>query len=179
MQKLRIIIGGFIGLYPTGGVTWDYIQYPLGFHLLGHDVYYLEDTGQYSFYKSPGRSWDDPTDTIAYLEKTMHAFGLDGRWAYRDVGTGNCYGISMARLQELCETADLFINISASTIMRDEYMAIKKRVLIDSDPMFTQIQDWDDTNIASSVTAIKESFTSYTHLFSFGENIGKENCRIL
>jgi hypothetical protein len=178
VQKLRIIIGGFIGLYPTGGVTWDYIQYPLGFHLLGHDVYYLEDTGQYSFYKSAGRSWDDPTDTIEYLKKTMTAFGLDERWAYRDVGTGNCYGMSTKRLLEICETADIFINISASTIMRHEYMAVKKRVLIDSDPMFTQIQHWDDTNPEQSVNAIKGSFAHYTHLFSFGENIGKESCRI-
>ena len=34
MNKLRIVVGGYIGLYPTGGATWDYIQYPLGLRIL-------------------------------------------------------------------------------------------------------------------------------------------------
>ena len=38
MKKLKIIVGGYIGLYPTGGATLDYIQYPLGLKDLGHDV---------------------------------------------------------------------------------------------------------------------------------------------
>ena len=29
----------------SGGVAWDYLQYPLGLHGLGLDVYYVEDTG--------------------------------------------------------------------------------------------------------------------------------------
>ena len=31
----RLIVGGFIGLLPAGGVTWDYVQYPVGFKSLG------------------------------------------------------------------------------------------------------------------------------------------------
>lgn len=178
MEKLRIVVGGFIGLYPTGGVSWDYIQYPLGLHLLGHDVYYIEDTAQYSFYKSPGRSWDDPTDTIFYLEQTMKTFGLEHRWAYRDIATNNCYGMPLKKVLEICDTADIFINISASTQLREEYLHIPRRVLIDSDPMFTQVQDWDDLNHEASIHNIKNNFNKYTHLFSFGENIGKEDCQI-
>ena len=37
-RNLKIVVTGFIGLLPTGGVTWDYIQYPLGFRELGCDV---------------------------------------------------------------------------------------------------------------------------------------------
>ena len=43
-DRPRIIVGGFVGLLDAGGVTWDYIQYPLGFAALGCDVYYFEDT---------------------------------------------------------------------------------------------------------------------------------------
>jgi len=53
MEKLRIIVGGFIGLLPAGGVTWDYVQYPLGLSLLGHDVFYIEDTRLYPIYQKP------------------------------------------------------------------------------------------------------------------------------
>jgi hypothetical protein len=178
MDKLRIVIGGFIGLYPSGGVTWDYIQYPLGFHLLGHDVYYIEDTMQYSRYQSPGQNWDDPSDSVQYLKETMERFGLGERWAYRDIATGNCYGMSLTRVLEVCETADLFINISASTFLREEYLKIPKRALIDSDPMFTQVQDWDDSDPEKSLAEIKKVFSHYNYLFTFGENINAGDCKI-
>ncbi|GAC1385587.1 MAG: hypothetical protein NVSMB45_14590 [Ginsengibacter sp.] len=177
-EKLRIIVGGYIGLYPTGGVTWDYIQYPLGLHLLGHDVYYIEDTEQYSFYRSPDRSWDDPTETIEFLENTMNKFGLHDRWGYRDIVTGICYGLPLDKIMNICKTADVFINISASTKLREEYFKIPKRVLIDSDPMFTQVEDWDDNNSEESKLAMQQAFSWYSHLFSFGENINKADSRI-
>lgn len=178
MEKLKIVIGGFIGLYPSGGVTWDYIQYPLGFHLLGHDVYYIEDTMQYSNYHAPGKPWDDSSDSVQYVKETMEKFGLHDKWAYRDVATGKCFGLSLKNVLAICHSADLFINISASTYLRDEYLNIPGRVLIDSDPMFTQVQHWDDSNPEASDTAIKEKFAPYNYLFTFGENIHAANCKI-
>jgi hypothetical protein len=178
MKKLRILVGGFIGLYPTGGVTWDYIQYPLGFNLLGHDVYYLEDTMQYPTYQKEGRAWNDATDSITYLKDTMEAFGLKDRWAYRDIASGKCFGLTMTQLSEVCRTADVFINVSASTYLREEYLRIPKVVLIDSDPMFTQIQDWDDENHEVSRSKIKKAYEAYNYLFTFGENINGEDCII-
>ncbi len=179
MKKLKIIVSGFIGLYPTGGVFWDYMQYPLGLKLLGHDVFYIEDTGQYSFYKSPGKDWDDPSDTIRYLDVTMRDFGFENNWAYRDVGTGKCFGMSSQKLAKICESADIFINVSAASLMRDEYLSIPTRVLIDSDPMFTQVQYWDDSKVEESKSSFIKCYSlHYTHLFSFGENIGHPECRI-
>lgn len=93
MDKLRIIVGGYIGLYPSGGVTWDYIQYPLGLQLLGHDVYYIEDTLQYPAYASHYNSWDDAYASVEHLSTFMKYFGLENRWAYRDVASGKTYGI--------------------------------------------------------------------------------------
>ncbi len=178
MEKLRIIVGGFIGLFPTGGTTWDYIQYPLGLKLLGHDVYYIEDTMQYSHYQSLGKSWDDASDSIEYLKHTMESFGLGDKWAYRDIATGNCFGLCLEKVLDVCRTADLFINISASTYLRDEYLKIPKRVLIDSDPMFTQVQDWDDKDSQKSIEEAKKLYSNYNHLFSFGENINQPDCKI-
>lgn len=178
MEKLKIIVGGFIGLYPTGGVTWDYIQYVLGLKKLGHDVYYIEDTMQYSGYQKPSQKWDDATESILYLKKTMEKFGLSDRWAYRDVGTSECFGLSGEKLKGIIHDADMFINISASTFLREEYYQIPKRVLIDSDPMFTQVQDWDDTDPAFSPEMIKKRYSWYNSFFTFGENIGSPDCKI-
>jgi hypothetical protein len=178
MEKLRIVVGGFIGLFPSGGVTWDYIQYPLGFRLLGHEVYYIEDTMQYANYQSKGKEWNDSSDSIQYLKETMEKFGLKDRWAYRDIASGKCFGLTLEKVLDVCRTADLFINVSVATYLRDEYLKIPKRVLIDSDPMFTQVQDWDDAAPDKSFNNIRKQYGSYNYLFSFGENINAPNCRI-
>src|SRR2546423_2138208 len=102
MLRSTIVVGGFIGLYPTGGVTWDYIQYPLGLKRLGHDVYYVEDTVQYPRFQTPGKLWNDASDSIAYLKKTMERFGLRDRWSYLDVASGNSYGLSRQKIAEIC-----------------------------------------------------------------------------
>jgi hypothetical protein len=177
MEKLRIVVGGFIGLFPTGGATLDYIQYPLGLHLLGHEVYYIEDTNLYPVYQESGKQWDDASGCIAFLNTAMEHFGLAGKWAYRDVATGKCFGMSLQKVQEICESADVFINISCSTFMREEYLRIPKRILIDSDPMFTQIQVYNELEgISKSNT--KQLLQQHNYLFSFGENIGNSECLI-
>ena len=83
-SRLRIIVTGLVGLYPVGGVAWDYLQYVIGLARLGHDVYYHEDTW----------SWpDDPIDatytsdgdySARYLERffARHAPELRQRWHY-------------------------------------------------------------------------------------------------
>lgn len=177
MQKLRIVVGGFVGLFPAGGATLDYVQYPVGLRLLGHDVYYIEDTNLYPVYQ-PNKAWDDASDCILYLEQTMKHFGLEGKWAYRDVASGKCYGMSLEKVLEVCKTADVFLNLSCSTFMRDEYFRIPNRILLDSDPMFTQIQYHDEKKERKGNFTTKEMIESHNYLFSFGENIGNGDCRI-
>lgn len=179
MQKLRIIVGGYIGLYPTGGATWDYIQYPLGLKMLGHDVYYIEDTCQYPVFQANGNVWDDATACVQYLKEMMEIFGMKDQWAYRDVASGRSFGMTEKEINELCSTADIFINISCSTYPRDEYMKIPNRILIDSDPMFTQIQYMMEENgVADKNWRTKIMIENHNYLFSFGENIGNPDCKI-
>ena len=96
MKKKKIIVSGFIVLFPTGGATWDYIQYPLGLKMLGHDVYYIEDTMLYPVYQSAGESWDDCSFGVQYLKKAMEDMEMPDRWAYRDVASGKLFGMSEA-----------------------------------------------------------------------------------
>lgn len=178
MEKLRIIVGGFIGILPIGGVTWDYVQYPLGFSLLGHDVYYIEDTRLYPVYQKLASKWDDCSAGVAHLQAVMEHFGMRERWAYRDEASGKCFGISEKRLKEICKTADVFINLSCSTFLRDEYLAIPVRVLIDSDPMFTQIQCESQEMFTPGKPGLREAVNAHNHHFTFGENVTGEDCRM-
>ena len=163
MPKQTIIVGGFIGLLPAGGVTWDYLQYPLGFSLLGHDVYYIEDTRLYPVYQRAGSDWNDASSCIEHLKQVMKHFGFEDRWAYRDEASGKCFGLSEKKIESICAAADVFVNVSCSTFLRDEYLSIPVRILIDSDPMFTQIQyQTKQLFTADDVASAKEALRKMT-----------------
>jgi hypothetical protein len=179
MKKLRIVVGGFVGLFPTGGATWDYIQYVLGFNMIGHDVTYVEDTMLYPIYNRTGKDWDDCSYGVEYLKKTMEEIGMKERWAYRDVASGKTFGMSDSQVVTVCQNADVFVNVSSSTFLRPEYLKIPVRVLVDTDPMFTQYDYYKKQQAGGSdAIAAKEYMKAHTHFFTFGLNIGKADCRI-
>jgi hypothetical protein len=43
-----VICAGVIGRQPLPGQVWFWLQYLLGFRRLGHDVYFLEESGDYA-----------------------------------------------------------------------------------------------------------------------------------
>jgi hypothetical protein len=178
MKPLRVIVGGYAGLLPAGGVTWDYAQYPAGFAELGHDVYYVEDTRLWPIYQPAGSDWGDAAASVAHLARVMEWFGLKGRWAYRDEASGRCFGMTEEKVREVCRTADVFVNVSCSTYMREEYRSIPARALVDSDPMFTQIQYLSRQMFTPGEPGLKESVDAHNFHFTFGENVGAEDCRI-
>ena len=47
---MRIIVTGMVGLFPVGGVAWDYLQYVIGFARLGCEIYYHEDTWSWPYH---------------------------------------------------------------------------------------------------------------------------------
>lgn len=176
--RLRIVVGGYVGLLPAGGVTWDYVQYPAGLAALGHDVYYIEDTRLWPIYQPQGSDWGDASASVAHLRRVMNAFDLSSRWAYRDEASGRTFGMSEEKVKEVCRTADVFINISCSTYMRDEYRAIPARALIDTDPMFTQIQYLSQQMFTPGEPAQRDLVDAHNFHFTFGENVGGDDCRM-
>lgn len=177
-ERLRIVVGGFLGLLTAGGVTWDYVQYPVGFAALGHDVVYVEDTRLWPVFQKGSGDGSDCAPNVAHLSRVMDAFGLGDRWAYRDEVSGRCFGLSEETLRELCRTADVFVNLSCSTFLRDAYRAIPVRVLIDTDPMFTQIQYERQTGFTPEQSGMRAMVDGHTHHFTFGENIAAGDCRV-
>lgn len=178
MSKLRIVVGGYAGLLPAGGITWDYVQYPAGFAALGHDVFYIEDTRLWPIYQAAGSDWGDCSANVAHLKAVMEAFGLARRWAYRDEASGRCFGLSEGEVREVCRTADVFVNVSCATFMRDEYQSIPRRALVDSDPMFTQIQYLSQQMFTPGVPSLRELVDAHNAHFTFGENVGASDCRM-
>lgn len=174
MPKPRIVVSGFIGLFPFGGVAWDYAQYVAGFAELGCDVLYLEDTGAWPVYQHDS----DASSNIAHVASTLEYFGLGDRWAYRDAISERWFGRSEREVQEFCRGADIFVNLSCSAALRDDYAAIPVRALVDTDPMFTQIQYLSDRSLSGEESDMRALIENHTHHFTFGENIGGDSCRI-
>ncbi len=138
-SSLRIAVTGLAATYPFGGVFWDYLQYLLGLRRLGHDVLYIEDTGKWSYDPEAETFVESGARNARFLAEQIGRLDpdLSDRWFFRDA-TGQTYGRSWAETAQFCRSADLFIHISASCWMRDEYFAAGRVAFIDSDPMYTQ-----------------------------------------
>lgn len=178
---LRIAVTGLAATYPLGGVFWDYMQYVLGLHRLGHEVLYIEDTGKWCYDPTSYTFLENGAKNAAYLAK--HIEMLDSRlsdcWYFRD-GTGQSFGKSWEWVRDFCRTADLFLHISASCWMRDEYLGVSRVAFVDSDPIYTQasVPGYLDNSISDEARSRVDKLLAHDVFFTFAENIGKPDCLI-
>jgi hypothetical protein len=162
---LRIIVTGLIAQYPLGGVTWDYFQYVLGLARLGHDVYYLEDTGQWPYNPVEGGVSSGCAFNVEYLAGIMERFGLADRWAYRFPWESQWFGLSDEKRREVIRSADLLVNVSCSLANPEEYREVRRLAYIDSDPVFTQVK------LARGQADFRKLIDAHDVHFSFGERL--------
>jgi hypothetical protein len=163
---MRILFAGIIARYPFGGVTWCSLMYLLGLRALGHEVFYIEDTGECVYDPVQNTRATDPTYGTTYINDALAPFGLGDQWAFVNYD-GSYHGRSAADVRRYAEGADLFINLSGgSWFWRDEYARIPRKVFIDSDPAFTQLA------IAKAEPWYVAFFREFDHLFTFGSNVG-------
>ncbi len=179
--SFRIAVTGLAATYPFGGVFWDYLQYPLGLQRLGHDVLYLEDTGKWCYDPAAATFIEDGRVNAAYLAREIASLDPDlaDRWFFRDA-TGETYGRSWMDVANFCRSADLFLHISASCWMREEYFAAARVAFIDSDPMYTQasVPDYLAGTIDDEARARVDMLRCHHVFFTFGENISAPDCQI-
>jgi len=181
MKKRTIIVSGLAATYPLGGVAWDYIQYLHGFYRLGHDVYYLEDTGGWAYDPFNVTFVDDLTYHTKYLGDYLAALdpGLAGRFCV--IGPDDRHwGMSAGDLAGVVARADVFFNISTTCQLREAYAGIPVKVLIDSDPLYTQ--SGFPAYLAGTATDEEkrniENMRRHDVFFSFGENVGQDFCSV-
>ena len=173
---MKAIVTGMIASYPVGGVLWDYGQYALGLERLGFDVFYLEDTGWQTYDPRKGEYGEDCSYAVEFLPRSLGALSptLAKRWRFRNMD-GKTFGLDDKTFSEVLRDADLFLNVSGGTLLRDEYMACKRKVLIDSDPgwnHFRNFPKWDaNLNWLGS-----HGFRAHDFFFTYAERIGKPDC---
>ena len=177
----RIVVTGFAATYPFGGVFWDYMQYLLGLHRLGHDVLYIEDTARWCYDPVAQTFGEGGGNNAAFLSQQLGRLDpeLADRWFFRDA-SGATFGKPWPKVVEFCRSADLFLNISASCWMRDEYFAASRTAFIDSDPMYTQasVPGYVEGNIVDEDRARVDMLLAHDVFFTFAENIGSPDCLV-
>ncbi|MEW6754951.1 MAG: hypothetical protein AB1505_28805, partial [Candidatus Latescibacterota bacterium] len=172
------VVTGMIATYPVGGVAWDYGQYALGLERLGFEVWYLEDTGG-STYDPQARTYgEDCSYGVGFLAGAL-AFlspALGRRWHFRAMDN-RVFGVDAATMAQIAAQADLFLNVSGSALLRDEYMPCARKVLIDTDPgwnHFVNYPRWD----ASPGWQGTHGYRAHDHYFTYAEGIGSRACRL-
>ena len=168
---MRIVVTGLLGQYAFGGVTWDYIQYLLGFRALGHDVWYLEDSGSWPYDPIKQTLTDDCTYNVNYLKGMMAEFGFDDRWIYRNGADGKFHGAGETAARDLIKNGDLLVNVSSAGWLNDYDFGVKHKMFIDGDPMFTQVNLLDPKN--AKYAGVVRDHDSH---FSFGLHLGMPGC---
>lgn len=171
--RLRIVVSGYAVAYPFGGVFWDYMQYVLGFARLGHDVLYVEDTGRWVYDPVAATFVEDALRNVATFASGVRAVAPEvaERWFVRDAA-GRTYGRPWTEVAAFCRSADLFLNLSMTSMIRDEYLAARALACVDSDPMYTQAMPgpWRPEQM--------EALGRRCVFFTFAENIGAPECRV-
>ena len=138
----------------------------MGLKRLGHRVTFFEDWGWPDSCYDVGRNimTSDPTYGIDYVLKLLRPHGLEKDWGYL-AQDGTAHGLSRAELAARLRECDAFFNLSGVNYI-PEIDAAKRRILVDTDPVFTQI----------GVHGFQVPFSNYTALFTYGENVGRPGC---
>lgn len=173
-SQRNILVLGYIIRGPLGGMAWHHMQYVLGLHKMGHNVYYLEDSGdeKYCCYNPVlGLSNEDPTYGIRFIENLFGAFQLNDRWAYYDKHQDQWHGNFSQHFERFRGSFDMLLNLSGSNPIRGWLSEVPLKVFIDTDPSFTQIRNLQD---ARRMALAKQ----HDRFFTFGENFGMRDCRI-
>lgn len=166
-MALKIVVATYLVRHPVGGQTWHHLQYLVGLQRLGHKVTFFEHYGWPNSCYDPVRDvmTADPSYGIAYLEALGEAFTLKGRGCYL-AEDGTSHGLTREQLAEACRDADLYINLSNVNAI-PETAACRRRVLVDTDPVFTQIGAFGLTDPAD-----------YDVRFTYGENVHRSGCEM-
>ena len=171
--KGKIIVFGIIFWYPLAGVTYQFLHYLIGLRRLGYDVYYIEDLGRWIYNPIKFELSPDASQNVASIAHILEAHGFAGRWAFRgNYPEGRCYGMSEEQILRLYREADAVLNVTASQELREEHMAIPRRVYVESDPFAVQIK------VAQGDESTLAALDAHDIHFSFGENLGAPDCTV-
>jgi hypothetical protein len=170
---MKIIVLGYLVRGPIGGMAWHHLQYMLGLRQLGHNVLFVEDSDDYPSCYDPSKHevGTDPSYGLKFASDTFSRLDFGELWAYYDAHSDQWLGPAADGAIRFCDDADAVINVSGVNPLRPWLEAIPHRVLIDTDPVFTQIRHLTNSGA-------KQRAEQHNAFFTFAESIGTDDCHI-
>jgi hypothetical protein len=164
-MSLRIVCSGYLIRYPLGGFSWHHLQYLLGLQRLGHRVTYIEDFGwsRSCYDPSINEQTSNPRYGIEYFKQMLTTYGFNAAWCFL-AEDGTAHGMERCDLADACAESDVYFNLSNMNWL-PELELCRRRILIDTDPAFTQIG-----------FGMGGPLSRYQALFTYGENVHKARC---
>lgn len=164
-MSLTIVCSGSLLRMPLGGMTWHHLQYVVGLRRMGHRVVYVEHFGWPRSCYDPtiDRMTSDAGYGLAYVRPLLERFGIS-EWCYL-AEDGQVHGMPRNDLLDALRQSDLQLNLSGSNWF-DELALCRRRVLIDTDPVFTQI----------GAHGLSGAMERHQVLFTYALNVGGEGC---
>src|SRR5256885_15334373 len=108
---MKILLAGIIARYPFGGVTWCSLMYLLGLRALGHEVFYIEDTGECVYDPVQNTRSTDPSYGTTYINSALEPFGLGNRWTFVNYD-GGYHGRGAGDGRAVCHDARPLLDLS-------------------------------------------------------------------
>lgn len=176
-SRLRIIVTGMVGLYPVGGVAWDYLQYIVGFARLGHDVYYHEDTWSWPYHPVEKTHTADGSYSAAYLRDFFNAYApeLADRWHYLHLHEQS-FGMRREAFDAVAADTDVFLNVSGASMVPENLPGNCVKVFLDTDPGYNQIMLSERHDWSENVDRWCASVAAHDRHFTYAENIHGSDC---
>jgi hypothetical protein len=153
-----------------GGHAWVFLQYLLGFRLLGYEPVFIDRLTADMATDARGRpSSRARTANIRWLTGIMDRFDLAGSYALLLDDGSETVGLTREQALERVRQSAMLVNVMGF-LSDDEFLAAApRRVFLDIDPGFPQM--WRELGQA-------DSLSGHDDFVTIAENIGHERCSI-
>jgi hypothetical protein len=169
----KIIVFGILFWFPLAGVTFQFLHFLIGLRRLGYDPYYVEDSGRWIYDPKLGDLSPDATGNLRAIVPELEAHGFGDRWAFRGhYPGGQCYGMTEEKILRLYREADAFLNVTGAQEIREEHLACRRRIYVETDPVVSQIK------VAQGDAPTIAALAAHDTHFSYGGNFGSPDCRV-
>jgi len=173
VKPLRVIVVGTVASNPYAGMAWMHMQIAAGLRRLGHDAYYFETTSTWPYDPVRESRTCDSDYALPYLQRVAESFGLGNCWAYRrSYSDKEWFGMAASRAEDLLAHGDLVLNITGATRFAEEGLKVRRLVYVGTDPILHEIA------YARGDTAVGTLIGEHDDCVTYGENIGRADCRL-
>ena len=166
-----LLVGGSVAQRPgSGGHTWVFLQYLLGFRRLGYDAVLVDRLEPDMCLDESGQPCEpERSVNVRYTAEVMARFGLGDRWAVLVDGGTRALGMSRAAVERAADEAELILNVNGFVDDPDVMSRVGLRAYLDIDPGFGQM--WKALDL-------HDMFAGHDAFVTIGERIGATDCTV-